>query len=197
MSWWGLTAPIALVAFYLFQRQQRSREQRPAATAATQSTNAAAAATAAPAPVRASKSASKRKAYKGEQLKMILVVRNDLGMGACSRRGMRERRGSSIVARLRLTAFVRGVCVYRQGQDVRSVLPCSRGRAAGDPHGEGRAVPGGARHAGALGGTPTARPAAVPGSIGASTHALCASACGTCLLPPSPCGRSMARRRSP
>jgi hypothetical protein len=84
MSVWGLTASLALVTFYLLRRQQQQQQQ----TATTCSkcaarTGSAAGAAVAGSSTPAAKAAASRArpTYKGQKLKMVLVVRNDLQMG--------------------------------------------------------------------------------------------------------------------
>jgi len=97
MSVWGLTAPLALIAVYLLRRQQQSQQTHSqaskckhcgshsdaASSAAATSAGAAVASSAASASTPAAKAAASRSrpTYKGDKLKMVLVVRNDLGMG--------------------------------------------------------------------------------------------------------------------
>ena len=89
--WGSLT--MAIVAYFVYlKRHQQSR----ASTAAAASAAAGASSAAAPAPSASSSAASgsaapsarekekSSKSYKGQKLKMVLCVRNDLGMGQCA-----------------------------------------------------------------------------------------------------------------
>lgn len=74
---------IAVLAFYIGTRMQKQQPSSSPSTAAAASPSAAAAsaASAASSSTPASKAAASRRVVKDDKLKMVLLVRNDLGMG--------------------------------------------------------------------------------------------------------------------
>jgi hypothetical protein len=83
MSVWGLTASLALVTFYLLRRQQQQQQTATTCSKCAARTDSAAGTAAAASSTPAAKAAASRArpTYKGQKLKMVLVVRNDLQMG--------------------------------------------------------------------------------------------------------------------
>jgi len=120
--WGSLT--MAIVAYFVYlKRHQQSRASTAAAAAAAAGASSAAAPAPSASPSAAAGSASaapgarekekSSKSYKGQKLKMVLCVRNDLGMGERARSdATRGRWAEAEWLRLRLSpgAFRRSAC---------------------------------------------------------------------------------------
>jgi hypothetical protein len=82
MSSWAVSATIGLLAFWLGQRVQQNKKGTNSSNSEQAVQNASAATSAASARITpAVKAANSRTQHAASKLKMVLVVRNDLGMG--------------------------------------------------------------------------------------------------------------------